>query len=70
MLLRESAVWAIIGKSTRLLSSTVLPFCFRVPLLRPNSRKKGALLIKGLLRNLESSSPRLQPVADGTGFRV
>ena len=37
------------------LSSTLLPlFFFRVPLLKPNSRKKGTLIVKGLLRNLES----------------
>ena len=28
------------------------PFSFWVPLLKPNSRKKGALIIKGLLGNL------------------
>ena len=28
------------------------PFWFRVPLLKLNIRKKGALIIKGLLRNL------------------
>ena len=33
-------------RSTRFLSSSLLPFFFRVPLLKPNSRKKG------LLRNL------------------
>ena len=30
------------------------PFCFRVPLLKLNIRKKGTLIVKGLLRNLES----------------
>ena len=29
------------------------PFSFWVPLLKPNSRKKGALIIKVLLGNLE-----------------
>ena len=29
------------------------PFSFWVPLLKPNSRKKGTLIIKGLLGNLE-----------------
>ena len=29
------------------------PFSFWVPLLEPNSRKKGTLIIKGLLGNLE-----------------
>ena len=28
------------------------PFCFRVPLLKLSIRKKGTLIIKGLLRNL------------------
>ena len=28
------------------------PFSFGVPLLKPNSRKKGTLIIKGLLGNL------------------
>ena len=28
------------------------PFSFWVPLLNPNSRKKGTLIIKGLLGNL------------------
>ena len=34
----------------------VVPFCpllFRVPLLKPNNRKKGTLIVKGLLRNLD-----------------
>ena len=35
----------------RSLSSTLLRFYFRAPLLRPNSRKKGTLIIKRLLRN-------------------
>ena len=37
---------------SRSLSSTLYPFYFRAPLLKPNSRKKGTLIIKGLLRNL------------------
>ena len=28
------------------------PFYFRVPLLKPNSKKKGTLTVMGLLRNL------------------
>ena len=28
------------------------PFCFRVPLLKLSIRKKGTLIVKGLLRNL------------------
>ena len=36
------------------------PFSFWVPLLKPNSRKKGTLIIKGLLGNL----------GKGKGFRV
>ena len=38
-----------------LLGSPVVPFypfSFWVPLLKPNSRKKGTLIIKGLLGNL------------------
>ena len=41
-----------------LLGSPVVPFypvSFWVPLLKPNSRKKGALIIKGLLGNLDYS---------------
>ena len=30
------------------------PFSFWVPLLKPNSRKKGTLIIKGLLGNLDA----------------
>ena len=40
-------------KKTRFPSSTLLPFFLEVPLLKPNSRKKGTLIIKGLLGNLE-----------------
>ena len=40
------------------------PFSFWVPLLKPNSRKKGTLIIKGLLGNLGSGDVR------GVGFRV
>ena len=43
------SVWAL--NPTRSLSSTLLLFLFRAPLLKPNSRKKSALIIKGLLRN-------------------
>ena len=32
------------------------PFYFRVPLLKPTSRKKGTLIMKGLLRNLDLDS--------------
>ena len=28
------------------------PFYFRVPLIKPNSKKKGTLIVMGLLRNL------------------
>ena len=38
--------------SSRFPSSTLLPFFFWVRLLTPNSRKKGTLIIKGLLGNL------------------
>ena len=34
------------------------PFSFWVPLLKPNSRKKGTLIIKGLLGNLERVIPK------------
>ena len=38
---------------SRFLSSTLLPFFwFWAPLLKPKFRKKGTLIIKGLLRNL------------------
>ena len=42
--------------STPLLGSPVVPFypfSFWVPLLKPNSRKKGTLIIRGLLGNLD-----------------
>ena len=32
---------------TRFLSSTLLPFLFSAPILKPNSRKKGALFVQG-----------------------
>ena len=35
--------------NTRCPSSTLLPFFFWFPLLKPNSRKKGTLIIMGLL---------------------
>ena len=39
-------------RSSRSLSGTLLPlFIVGPPLLKPNSRKKGALIIKRLLRN-------------------
>ena len=34
-------------------SSTLLPFFLEVPSLKPNSRKKGTLIMKGLLGNLD-----------------
>ena len=34
------------------------PFSFWVPLLKPNSRKKGTLIIKGLLGNLDNLDPQ------------
>ena len=51
---------------SRFSSSTLLPFFFWVPLLKPNSRKKGTLIIKGLLGNLVVKEPksllsRIQP---------
>ena len=36
------------------------PFCFRVPLLKLSIRKKGTLIIKGLLRNLVVESRKLE----------
>ena len=36
------------------------PFSFGFPLLKPNSRKKGTLIIKGLLGNLVEETPRSQ----------
>ena len=38
---------------SRFLGSTLLPFHFRVLLLKLNIRKKGTLIIKVLLRNLD-----------------
>ena len=40
------------GSFTRFPSSTLCPFSFWVDLLKPNSRKKGGLIINGLLGNL------------------
>ena len=45
-------------RSTRFLHSILLPLYFKVPLLRPNSRKKGVLIIKWLLRNLVNNGSR------------
>ena len=39
----------------RFLSSTLLPFLVWGLLIKPNSREKGTLIIKGLLRNLVPS---------------
>ena len=53
---RMTGSWAghVTVTKTRLLSSVPFcPFSFWVPLLKPNRRKKGALIIKGRLRNLE-----------------
>ena len=36
-------------------SSTLLPFFLFVPLLKPNNRKKGTLIMKGLLATGEPS---------------
>ena len=41
------------------------PFSFWVPLLKPNSREKGTLIIKGLLGNLVSNW-----LAVDSGFRL
>ena len=38
-----------LGSFTRCPISTLLPFFFWFPLLKPNSRKKGTLIIMGLL---------------------
>ena len=47
------------------------PFSFWVPLLKPNSRKKGTLIIKGLLRNLDNMKTRvLEFRALGAGLRA
>ena len=46
----------------------VVPFCpfyFRAPLLKPNSREKGTLIIKGLLRNQVSCQQGLAKKAHG-----
>ena len=49
MLTREVSLdWTI-----RYPCSTLLPFLFGVSLLKPNSRKKGTLIIRGLLGNLD-----------------
>ena len=50
-------------RSTRFLSSSLLPFFFRVPLLKPNSRKKSTLIIEGatqepsLVRSIRGIKP-------------
>ena len=38
----------------RFLNSTFLPFLFLCLFIKQNSRNKGTLIIKGLLRNLET----------------
>ena len=50
----------------RFLSSTLLPLSFLASSLKPNCMKKGTLMIKGLLRNLEGVEFREL----GFGFRV
>ena len=44
------------------------PFSFWVPLLKPNSRKKGTLIIKGLLGNLGKTSIPQKSWGRGVGF--
>ena len=47
---------ALLSRVDALLGSPVVafyPFSFWVPLLKPNSRKKGTLIIKGLQGNLD-----------------
>ena len=49
------------GAASLVPSSPVVPFypfSFWVPLLKPKSRKKGTLIIKGLLGNLEERGSR------------
>ena len=55
-----STIWGIglrvsstLKRGPRSLGSTLLPFLFQGPLLKPNSRKKGTLIIKRLLRSQE-----------------
>ena len=59
----KARVWSVLNlrvggaalEANRILGSPVVPFypfSFWVPLLKPNSRKKGTLTIKGLLGNL------------------
>ena len=45
-------------------SSTLLPFFLGVLLLKPNSRKKGTLIIKGLLGNLDEGAIRAWVAAE------
>ena len=50
---KEAESWESKGiPLSRFPSSTLLPFFWGVPLLKPNSRRKGTLIIKGLLGNL------------------
>ena len=48
------------------------PFCFRVPLLKLNIRKKGTLIVKGLLRNLDNPEQEwsLKGLGKGSGFLI
>ena len=46
-----ATVWFPVSLSTRFLSSTLLPCSFHGPPIKRNSRKKGTLITKGLLRN-------------------
>ena len=43
------------------------PFSFWVPFLKPNSRKKGTLIIKGLLGNLVVEPPAMSPSKEDNG---
>ena len=50
------------GGLARFSSSTLLPFFFLVPLLKPNSRKKGTLITEGLLGNLVGQVNTRSPI--------
>ena len=57
------------GSITRFPSSTRLPFFFLGSPIKTDSRKKGALIIKGLLGNQDKGS--FKGINKGsTGFRV
>ena len=67
---RPSEMLTNMAFRTRLLRSTCLPFLgFGVPPLNPNSRKRGTLIINGLLRILRDLENMTVMIADCNKFK-